>query len=208
MISLLEFNFGLQLSSASMRVAASLTEYTAWISDTKIAACSFAGLCQTALVFLTAGQHGKTTTSALSWDISVLSSSARSNVPPLPRDAQLAGASRAAGLNFGQAAYSVGMRFGGTATSQVLWLSDSAVWCKVSLGVRGTVPTTITCVMDLGSSTTFVSYDGPSHSSIVQNNSPTTGSVRSQIFGIALSSADVKSAARISGSACEQSQWI
>ena len=71
----------------------------------------------------------------------------------------------------------------------------------------GTVPTTITCVINLGSPTTFVSYDGPSHSSIVQNNSPNTGSVRSQIFGIALSSADVKSAARISGSACEQSQW-
>jgi hypothetical protein len=208
MLTLQGINFGSRSHSSSTRLAFSAMEYTAWISDSKITARSTVGTAHTAAVLVTAGRHGKTTISVVSWDLPVLSSMAARNVPVYPWPATTLGAPRMSGLNFGQAAHSISVQSGGTAPGAILWLSDSAVWCKVSQGLRATLPTSITCFIRVASSSSFVSFDAPRSSSIRSANVPNTGSVRALVFGYALAQYDATKASRISSSACEQSLWL
>jgi len=200
-------NFGSRLHSSSVRVAASSTEFTKWISDSYVACQSVAGFSHTGSILVTAGRHAQSTISAVSWDISILSSMAARNVPPIPWAANVIGAPQVFGRNFGSLAYSASVRVGQTAVNEIVWLSDSTLWCKVSHGLRATLPTTITCLIGLASATKGISYDAPKNFAILQVNVPNTGSVRALIFGIALGQVDVTDAARISASACEQSGW-
>ena len=207
MLTLQGINLGSRLHSSSMRVAGTAMECTAWISDSKIAARFAAGSAHTATVLVTAGRHGKSTISVVSWDLPVLSSMAARNLPAYPWQATALGAPRISGLNFGAVAHSVSIQSGGTAAGEIAWLSDSAVWCKVSQGLRATLPTAITCFIRVVSSSSFVSFDAPRSSSIKPANVPNTGSVRALVFGYALAHYDVTEASRIVSSACEQSVW-
>ena len=203
MLTLQGINFGSRSHSSSTRVAFSAMEYTVWISDSKISARSTMGSALTAAVLVTAGRHGKTTISVVSWDLPILSSMAARNVPVYPSPN-----TTVSGFNFGQAAHSISVQSGGTAAGAISWLSDSAVCCKVSQGLRATLPISITCFIRVASSSSFVSFDAPRSSSIRSANVPNTGSVRALVFGYALAQNDVTKASRIGSSACEQSLWL
>ena len=112
------------------------------------------------------------------------------------------------GSSFGLGGYSGRVRVGLSGCEASEWVSDSAVKCRVSSGVRGTRGVSVTVGERVGSVSEAYSFDAATLSVLRVGNRAATGSASVTVQGAGFGLVDYSGGVRVGLSACEASEWV
>ncbi len=192
-------SFGVFDSTVSVRLGASATQSSVWLSDSSIFVRSSSGI----------GQGLSVTTSILSrtssslFSVSFSSPLMSSGSAQLPTTGSLL--MTVFGFQFGFADYSVRVRVGGTAAEASSWQSDTSVIIKSSSGISLSKGLIVSLLSSPFSILNAFSFSSPSVLAV--SSSPTTGSFLISLAGSHFGVSDYSLAVRIGSTACEASVW-
>jgi hypothetical protein len=209
--------FGLHDSSNIERSGVTSAESTAWTSDSSLFASPSDGTFSSRTFSITsASVQAGTMSNGLSFDKPVVSSVFVTNSP---RSGQVAPLLSGSGM--GTSHFSDVVRVGGcvlgfclhgtiprTPCTYTTWFSNSALMCKVPMGISDAVALSITSGIQVGSISSVFTYDEwPLLNALNSSNSP---SRFGQVFlqGLNLGNRYLTPFARIGFSECEASLWV
>ena len=201
------FFFGSSFSaysfSAASRIFHSSSVATIWTADSSLSGLIPTGSGHTLSVEISLNMKFETSSEVLTYDSSTVSSLRFSNMATSAGPLVTSG-----GVDFGISDGSCKSRLGSTACQASEWISDTDLLCLAAVGMRASLIYTSTVAGALGSFTAAFSVDSNSVSTLPQQNTPPTGSVRVSIFGIDLDLGDFSAQTRFSGSANPATSWI
>eukprot|EP00961_Rhodomonas_salina_P070843 951447-Rhodomonas_salina.1 len=116
---------GARSGSVGVRVGATVSELSGWVSDSSVVCKVASGARGCVAVAITVGVRTGSVSDVLSFDGAVLSDTSSTNFNPAG-----GGLVTIFGQSFAKQDYSVQVRVGGTACNAVAWLSETSVVCK------------------------------------------------------------------------------
>ena len=193
-------------STINVRIGATATESTMWLSNTATVGKRAVGIATTRGMTLTIGERpGGCQTQALSYSTPCASGVEVANVGVTG-----SGLLTVWGADFGLlGGISPSVRILGSACEQTIWSAYSSVVCRAPGGEGWTGTTTVSAGRRSGTRTAVVTYDVSAGSSARRANVAATGASAVEVlagraFGATLSSA----AGRVGRSACETTRWV
>jgi hypothetical protein len=156
---------------------------------------------QPGMVVVTAGEVVGSATSFVSYDAPI-SSFSPANIPSFGKTSV-----SIFGSSFGIADYSSASRLGGTPAEAVFWVSDSAVVCRASAGLRPTRSGSVTVGRAVDSMTEAMSYDAPIISSAMVTMLSAV-ITRVDFVGVSMGTRNYSPKSRVQGSACDETVWV
>ena len=123
--------------SVRVRHGSSSCEQTSWKSESSLECRKTAGV-HAADVIITLNRVIRTSTSVLSYDRPMMSSSMSSNIAP-PDYGDTLQLVKEFGHNFATSDYTAGFRTSMTASRASVWISESMLLCRSAIGVKGTL---------------------------------------------------------------------
>eukprot|EP00960_Hanusia_phi_P029933 748287-Hanusia_phi.AAC.1 len=94
-----------------------------------------------------------------------------------------------------------------TSCAFTIWVSDSALVCRVTTGIRASKKNIVSIGIVVGTASFAFSSDIPSFSNLLPANTPSTGSISMTVSGINIGRYESSSQARNYGSAAEATEW-
>ncbi len=156
-LTILGANFGDRDASPSFRVGASKSENTVWISDTSLTSCLPAGVRSTHAGHCTIVTNFVTRTELVSFDCPTITLQSRRNLEGVGRDIL----TTISGAGFSHTRVTSRVVFGGTISARTLWICDSAVMARSSVGAGMSKLISITVGSEVGSRSVMGTYDNP-----------------------------------------------
>jgi len=178
-------------------------EATEWESDTSVRCHVGQGARGTRRVVMTAGRISGTSSSSLSYDFVLASSSSRQNLASTGSFAlTIIGA-------MASSASSQRARISSSSTERTFWMSGTSVRCRAAAGASHTRRLMLTSGSRLGSLSMILSFDIPAVSVVLSSsNGPATGSVYLTLTGMSLAQHGGSPLSRIGRTCCESSMWV
>ena len=195
--------------SMAARLGDTAMEETIWVSDTSINSKSGVGARGTLRMVVTAGSHAATLTEAVSYEHALILSSVKTKNYPLEGGTSMT----VFGGVFSPQRATLSVRMGDTVCEATDWSSSyTEILCKPVRGSRGTRRVTLTAGLAIASITEMYSFDSIEAVSAtvedtVRGNLNPRGETVVQVVGITKGLWDHSIAARLDGTACENTIW-
>ena len=171
---------------------------TAWIADTSTRSIASSGFGSTYFVGLTLGTLSGTATTSGSYDLPVVSATARAG---LSLFANLCGIFSFNGL-------STSATIGLSAAEQTVWTSSSAVIAIASRGLRMSHLAGMSIGVRLGSVSQVFSYSIAAVTDASNGNIAANAVMMVSLWGAGIGNYGLSQTQRLGGSNCEQSRWL
>ena len=195
--------FAVQETSFSLRTGHSGSEKTEWFSQTSLRCRSIESLRSSRMVTVTTQAQPGTLTSAASFDVPILSNSAKSNSPTTGS----VSLSTHGGM-FGITTFSPKFRIGQTLCEDTRWVSSTTIRALVSSGRWSTVHFVISVGEQVSSLSHLHSYQLPTMKLHSPGNKASTGSRIIAISGAGLGILGITGVSVSGKTSSESTVWI
>ena len=185
--------------SITTDIGFSTSESSVWYSDTSISCNLVKGSGFTKKVIATAGSRVGSVTEIFSYDGPSISSQVEVHVPTTGSSLLTM-----TGQDFGNNHYSVGTRFGGSASEYTMWISDTSVEAQLPSGVATAHGAIISVSTRLNTLTQTWTYFAPNLTAIDPANGPILGQIDITFYGKNFGQNDYDATASIGGTPCPQ----
>jgi hypothetical protein len=210
MMALSAFGVGKNDYSVILRLAATGSPSSVWLSDTSIVGKSPLGFRHTRMIVITTGLSVSTFSSSVSHDDSFLRSVSPVNSPAYSNRVKTI--LSAGGLQLLGQLFTVSLHILNTGCESTIWMSSSAIVCRIASGAvskYGLISkVAVVTVGEVASSlTTMFTYNDQVASSLFQSNSPAAGTRSLLFYGLGFARASFSGGTRIFMTSCEVSIW-
>jgi hypothetical protein len=185
------------------RMLGTSSESTMWKSLYQLTARSASGQGSTLRVHVTSGSQTRSSSEAVSFDVSKL------DPLDVSRNAYLTSpaVTTVRGQHLRQLSSTPALRFAVTACEQTVWLSHTAVLVRVPSGVGASKMVSATAGVQTGSTTAVLSFDTVSVTKNMICNTPSTGAIVVSVTGAYMGTAQYSMGSRVASSAAETTVW-